>query len=197
MVHIQRAIRRRPIGWEGLAFEKDTVLQLDMLHLGDYTKSVLESYTLISREPFEDRNKNIEKMWYYAYEATLPKSHCDLLYGKVCGEIANHVENTLTAELEIMVYRSASDYIHGMAMKFVAEFWLDFDKRLHMIGNVLLLVVGFLYILTTHGGLSLIPEMRRKKDLRVWNSLHKRARIQCNPREPGDHRRWTLAADDY
>lgn len=62
-----------------------------------------------------------------------------------------------------MVYRSASDYIHGMAMKFVAEFWLDFDKRLHMIGNVLLLVVGFLYILTTHGGLSLIPEMRRKK----------------------------------
>ena len=77
-------------------------------------------------------------MCYYAYKATLQKSHCDLLYGNVWGIIPNHVENSLTAELETMVY-----YVQGMAVKFVAEFWLALDKRLHMIGNVLLLVVGF------------------------------------------------------
>ena len=67
-------------------------------------------------------------MCYYAYKVTLQKSHCDLLYGNVYGIIANHVENALTVELETVVYRSARDYVHGMAVKFVAEFWLDFDK---------------------------------------------------------------------
>ena len=93
-----------------------------MLHLGDYTKSILESYTLISSEPFEDRNETFEERCCYAYKSTPEKSHCDMLYGNIWGIIANHVENTLTAELETIVYGSASDYVHGMAVKLVADF---------------------------------------------------------------------------